>query len=91
MQDIQMINLHREAVILTMDYVHNTMDYNDPVAVTTDPEDIPEFRNLYFERCVSNNPDARVVIRPLEGYPDSIHNIYFKDCQLGTIRQQKLC
>ncbi len=82
MEDIQMVDIHKESVIISMDYVHNLMDYHDPVVQTSDPEDIPEFRNLYFKRCICPDSSARVVIRPLDGYPDSVHDIHFKDCDL---------
>ena len=48
MQDIQMVNIKKESVIITMDYVHNQMDYFDPVSQSTVPEDIPEFRNKMY-------------------------------------------
>ena len=80
MQDIQMVNIHQESIIITMDYVHNLMDYHDPVVQSDDPEDIPEFRNLYFERCVCPDETARVMVKPLEGHPDSIHDVHFTDC-----------
>ncbi|MBR1855417.1 MAG: hypothetical protein IJ794_20120 [Lachnospiraceae bacterium] len=51
LEDIRMVNMKEQPVILTMDYVHNLMDYNDPVVQSTDPEDIPEFRKIYFKRC----------------------------------------
>ncbi len=85
MEDIQMVNIRNEAVLITMDYVHNLMDYHDPVVQSSDPEDIPEFRNIYFERCVCPDKTAHIKIKPLNGYPDSVHDVYFKDCDLGKI------
>lgn len=84
MEDIQMINIRSESVILTMDYVHNLMDYNDPVSQSTDPEDIPKFRGIYFKRCICPDENACHKIKALEGYPDSIHDVYFEECHLGN-------
>ncbi len=82
MEDIQMVNIKEQPVIITMDYVHNLMDYNDPVVQSDDPEDIPEFRNLYFRRCTCVGAGAPVKVRGLEGYPDSVHDVYFEECDL---------
>ncbi|MCR5216169.1 MAG: glycoside hydrolase family 28 protein [Lachnospiraceae bacterium] len=83
MEDIYMSNMKNEAVIVTMDYVLNQMDFSDPVSQSTDPEDVPEFRNLYFTRCISSDDDAFYRIKPLDGYPESIHDLHFEDCVLG--------
>ena len=66
-----------------MDYVHNLMDYNDPVYRSTDPKDVPEFRSIYFKRCICPDESAYYKIKALEGYPDSIHDVYFEECLLG--------
>ena len=84
LQDLQMVNIRDYAVILSMDYVHNQMDAFDPVSASKDPEDIPEFRNVEFERCIAVGGDDHVEIRPLQGYPDSIHDISFHDCQMDV-------
>lgn len=76
-EDIQMANIRKEAVILSMDYVHNLMDYHDPVVESEEPEDIPQFRNIFFDRCISSDPMAKAAIRPLAGNPDTIRNVYF--------------
>ena len=83
MRDISMVNIREESVILTMDYVHNLMDYNDPVVQSDDPEDIPEFRNLLFERCICPDITAHAKIKPLEGHSGTIHDVCFRDCVLG--------
>ncbi len=86
MEDIQMVNMKSESVVITMDYVHNLMDYNDPVSQSTDPEDVPEFRNLYFKRCVCADDGAFYRIRALEGHPETVHDVYFEECVLGDER-----
>jgi len=67
LRDIQMVNIRKEAVIITMDYVHNQMDYFDVVSTSSDPEDIPDFKNIYFERCICSDESPRTVVRGLEG------------------------
>ena len=59
------------------------MDYNDPVSQSTDPEDVPEFRNIYFKKCISSDENAYYRIKALEGHPETIHDVYFDECQLG--------
>ena len=83
MQDIQMVNIKKYAVTVTMAYVHNLMDYFDPVVQSDDPEDIPEYRNLYFERCVCPDADAEVVVEPLNGHPETVHDVFFRGCEFG--------
>ncbi len=82
LENIQMINIKNQPVIMTMDYVHNLMDYRDPVVQSDDPEDIPEIRNIYFRNCNCIGAGAPVKINPLEGYPESIHDIYYENCYL---------
>ncbi|MCR5295053.1 MAG: glycoside hydrolase family 28 protein [Lachnospiraceae bacterium] len=82
LEDIQMVNIRQQPVIITMDYVHNLMDYNDPVVSSSDPEDIPEFRNITFRRCRCVGAGEPVRIKGLDGYPDSVHNVFFEECDL---------
>ncbi len=88
MRDILMVNIQNETVRISMDYVHNQMDYHDPVVQSDDPEDIPEFRNLYFERCICPDQNAHVIVRPLDGYPDSVHDVFFTGCVLGQTEKK---
>ena len=83
MENIQMVNMKSEAVVITMDYGHNLMDYNDPVSQSTDPEDIPKFRGIFFKKCISADPDAYFTIKSLDGHPDTVRDIFFEECSLG--------
>ncbi len=83
MENIQMVNIKAESVIISMDYVHNLMDYNDPVSESTDPEDIPKFRAIYFRNCVSSDPNAYSTVKPLDGHPETVTDIFFEQCKLG--------
>ena len=82
LEDIQMAHIKGEAVILTMDYVLNRLNCDDPVLESEDPEDVPEFRNITFRRCVSCGAGKPVKIQPLSGHPESIHDIVFEECDL---------
>ncbi len=83
LEDILMVNIKGESVVMTMDYVHNLMDYNDPVVQSEDPEDIPEFRNIYFDRVICADEDAYYRIKPLDGHDNSIHDVHFRECEIG--------
>lgn len=84
MRNIQMVNIRNEAIVLSMDYVHNQMDQNDPVRITADPQDIPVFQDIHFEHCVCPDHNAVIRIEPLKDWPDSIHDVVFKDCIPGN-------
>lgn len=82
LEDIQMAHIKGEAVILTMDYVLNRLNCDDPVLESEDPEDVPEFRNITFRRCISCGAGKPVKVQPLSGHPESIHDIVFEECDL---------
>ncbi len=62
----------------------NQMDYLDAVSTSSDPEDIPEFKNIYFERCICSDESPGTVVRGLEGCHGTVHDVYFKDCRVGS-------
>lgn len=80
-ENIKMLSIRSEAVVITMDYVHNLMDYNDPVVESEDPEDIPEFRNIYMKNCTCLYADMAVKIHGLTGHPQTVHDIVFEKFQ----------
>ena len=80
---MNMVELQEKAVSITMDYVHNLMDYHDPVVETDDLEDIPEFRNVVIEDCVCTGGEMAVVIHGLSGRPDTVHDITIRNCDFG--------
>ena len=85
MRRINMVNIKEEAIVLSMDYVHNLMDYNDDVVQTDDPDDIPEFRNIYFEQCKCIGAREPVKIEGLKGY-DTIHNVQVNECSFDGMK-----
>lgn len=86
-RNIQMDHLKESAITMTMDYVHNLMDYNDPVVQTNDPEDIPYFRNVLIEHCNCFGGETAVKIHGLTGNSGSISNILIDHC-LFTAKQK---
>ena len=80
---MNMVDLKEKAISITMDYVHNLMDYHDPVVESDDPEDIPEFRNVRIEDCVCTGGETMVVIHGLAGRPQTVHDITVIDCDFG--------
>ncbi len=83
-KNIEMYNLRTGAVRLTMNYVHNLMDYFDPVVQSDDPEDIPHFRNISFENCRCLGGEIGIKIYGLEGHPDTITDVSFENCDFNT-------
>lgn len=79
-KNINMINIQQEAVIMTMNYVHKNMSYDETVIDSDRLDDIPEFRNIYVENCVCKDAKIAVKIAGLQGLPHTIHDVYFKDC-----------
>ena len=69
---------------MTMNYVLNTVSGDDPVVQSTDPEDIPVFRNIECKNCICPDPGTRYVISPMAGFPDTIRDIRLTDCELGV-------
>lgn len=79
-KNINMVNIQQEAVIMTMNYVHNNMNYHEPVSESEEQDDVPEFRNIYLENCICKGAKQAVKIAGLEGKSYTIHDVYFKNC-----------
>lgn len=89
-RNVQMDQIEESAVVMTMDYVHNLMDYHDPVVQTSDPEDIPSFNNIYIEDCTCNSAQTAVKIHGLSGVPGSISGIHLLNCRFAAQNQSDL-
>ena len=87
---VNMVDIKERAVTITMDYVHNLMDYHDPVVQSDDPEDIPEFKNILIEDCVCTGGEIGVVIHGLTGRPETVHDITIQNCDFDTVRETEL-
>ena len=84
LENINMIGIKKECLTMTMNYVLNTVSGDHPVVQSTDPEDIPTFRNIELRNCICRDEDAYYVIQPMSGYPDTIQDIRIIDCELGV-------
>ena len=80
-KNINMVNMLQEAVIITMNYVHVNMNYDEPIVESENAEDIPEFRNIYLENCQCQGAKTAIKIAGIKGKPHTIHDVYIKDCQ----------
>ena len=84
LENILMAGIQKECLTMTMNYVLNTVSGDDPVVSSTDPEDIPYFRNIELKNCICCDEDAHYVIQPMSGHPDTIREIRMTGCELGT-------
>lgn len=87
---INMVNLKEEAIVMTMDYVHNNMDYHDAVVVSDDEEDVPEFAKVYIEECICTGSTVPLRIEGMQERFNTIHDIYLKDCKLSGSKDMVL-
>ena len=86
MENIMMVRIKNESLVMTMDYVLNTVGGDVPTVQSEDPEDIPVFRNIECRNCICCDPDAYYSLRPLKGHPETISDIRLIDCELGERR-----
>ena len=90
MRNINMVNMLQEAVIMTMNYVHHNINYNEPVVESEDPEDIPVFRDMLVENCCCKGAKIGVKIAGLTGKSYTISNVTFKNCSLIADKDKEL-
>ena len=86
LENILMTGIKKESLTMTMNYVLNTVSGDDPVVRSTDPEDIPFFRNIELKNCVCRDDGAYYVIQPMDSYPETISDIRLIGCELGARR-----
>ena len=84
LENILMFGIKKECLTMTMNYVLNTVSGDDPVVQSTDPEDIPTFRNIELKNCLCRDEGAHYVIQPMSGHPETIQDIRMIDCELGV-------
>lgn len=89
-QNINMINMLQEAVIMTMNYVHHNINYDEPVAETEDPEDIPVFRDMVLKNCNCKGARVGVKIAGLPGKPYTIRGVEIKNCSFQCDKSNEL-
>lgn len=76
---INMVDIKEEAIVLTMDYVHNIMAWHEQIDNTTDPEDIPEFSNITMEEIICNGAQTAVKVVGLDMDQVTIKDITVKN------------
>lgn len=90
MRNIHMVNMLQEAVILTMNYVHHNINYDEPVVESENPEDIPVFRDMLVENCSCKGAKVAVKVAGLPGKPYTIRNVQFKNCSFVAEKEKEL-
>lgn len=90
MRNINMVNMLQEAVILTMNYVHHNINYDEPLSESENPEDIPVFQNMLLKNCCCKGAKVGVKIAGLTGKPYTIKNITFKHCEFTSEKSNEL-
>ena len=65
LEDIQMMNIEKEAIIFTMGYV---LDYRESKqnAAKVLPEDVPYFRNITMKRITCNNAETGLKVEGID-------------------------
>lgn len=79
-ENINMINIKEEAVVCTMDYKHNIMDYYEDEVESANPEDIPVFRNITIDNCTCIGAGRGIKIKGINTSMTTIENISFNNC-----------
>lgn len=90
MRRINMVNMLQEVVIMTMNYVHHNINYNEVVEESEKPEDIPVFRDMLVEDCYCKGAKVGVKIAGLTGRPYTIRNVAFKNCNFTAEQDKEL-
>lgn len=90
MRNIHMVNMLKEAVILTMNYVHHNINYDEPVVESENPEDIPVFRDMLLENCNCKGAKIGVKIAGLPGRAHTIQHIAFQNCNFIAETEKEL-
>ena len=90
MRNINMVNMLKEAVILTMNYVHHNINYDEPIVESENPEDIPVFQDILIENCSCKGAKVAVKVAGLPGKSYTIRNVVFKNCDFVADKEKEL-
>lgn len=77
---LQMLSIKNEAAIFTMNYAPIKTENAEGNVQEPDPEDIPEFRNIYVDDCYCKGAKVGIKVQGIEGRPETIHDIHFTNC-----------
>lgn len=81
-RNIHMVNILEEAFIFTMGYVFSTIEAAKIDEKGTEPEDIPEFKNIDMENICCSHSKIGIKIEGLSVKP--IHHLTFKNISLSA-------
>ena len=79
-KNINMVNIQHEAVIMTMNYEHHNINYDEALSDSEALDDIPVFRNIYLDNCQCRGAGIAVKIEGIKGMPDTIHDVHINNC-----------
>lgn len=86
---INMTEIENEAIIFTMGYALSTMNKNESeLASSTDPEDIPEFKNIVIKDVVCTHAGQSLKVEGLS--ENSIHDIYLKNVKVCADKKMEI-
>jgi len=78
-RNINMVDVKNEAIILTMDYVHNIMNYHETIEESTAPEDIPMFSDITLDGIICHGAAIALKVSGLKIDQTTIKNITIKN------------
>lgn len=82
-RNIQMSNIVEEAIIFTMAYVLVNIEDNKEQKINkVDPEDVPEFKNIYMDSILCSDSKIAMKIQGLKELP--IHDIYLSNSSINA-------
>lgn len=80
--DIFMKDIKKQAIQLTMNYVHNVLNLYEPQKSYTAEEDMPIFHRINLERINCTHAACDLLIEEPEGLQGHIYEIYLRDCRI---------
>ena len=81
-KNVLMTKIIGEAMIFTMGYVLVNIEDANEGKVTANPDDVPEFKNIFIENISCD--ESKIALK-VEGLPEKkIHDIYIKDSNINA-------
>ena len=87
---INMADIKEDAIIMTMQYVLNTLGKDEVVKQSDLEEDVPEFKNIFIEDCNCVGAKRGVNIEGMAWKTPTIHDITIKDCNFQSEKESIL-
>ena len=89
MKRINMVNMKEEAIVMTMDYVLETLGAREYIAPSDLDEDVPEFKNIFIEDCLCVGAEVGVRIKGMEWKSPTIHDINIINCNFQARKENE--